>query len=165
MDDIYILGESKEEVRKISQALRLFLHNHKVSINENKTMGPARILNVLGKMVEDCIYLTPEQSVKLETLKFPTTLKKKQKVMGFINFIREHVPHSNEIINAINNNDPQTFQNKIKNPMFIRIHPVNEKTPIDIYTDYSKKGMGAVFIQENKIVERTLSITITGSLT
>ncbi|KAF9760655.1 Transposon Tf2-9 polyprotein [Nosema granulosis] len=166
VDDILIFSENqKEHERHVIDVLRRCLERG-ISINMQKSTFLLKEVKYLGKIInEDGIKADTSALVKIDPLKIPRTKKQIMRILGIINWFRDHIPKLSQKITPITNKlqknakctwsdyGTQCIKEIVKDiKTNIVLHHPDLENPFTISTDASDEGIGAVLEQEGKVV-------------
>ncbi len=102
VDDIIVMGKTEDEYlanleKVLRRAVKLDL-----TLNREKSTFNAAEVEFLGWVVSgDGYHISPERVQDVADLKLPNTRKKAQALMGFLNYMRDFVPHFAQVTRPI----------------------------------------------------------------
>ncbi|KAF9760579.1 Retrovirus-related Pol polyprotein from transposon 17.6 [Nosema granulosis] len=167
VDDILIFSKTYEEHKQHVVTVIKHLLKEGISINSEKSSFLKSEVRYLGKIIDkDGIKSDLECLCGIVKFKTPRNKKDLMKLLGKINWFREHVPNlSNHLIRITDKlrNENNTFiwtkedkqvMDKILKLIKTQIvlhHPDLSK-PFLLKTDASDEGLGATLYQDNKLI-------------
>ncbi len=167
MDDILIFGKNEQEHFQTVKTVLTKLHNEGARINYEKSKFGVHEVKFLGMIID-------KNGIKPETSKLelyinedpPRTLKKLQRFVGILNWYRRFLPNLSSKISKITDKlcgkgkiiEWDTEDEKIRQEILqeinkgICIYHADLNVPFTLQTDASDIGIGAILLQNHKIV-------------
>ncbi|KAF9756168.1 Transposon Tf2-6 polyprotein, partial [Nosema granulosis] len=166
VDDILIFSKSKEEHEKHLKKVLERLRDEGISVNFTKSSFRLKEVRYLGKIIDkDGIRPDLSSLIKLEQIKVPHNRSGLMKLVGMINWYRDHIPNLSRLLSNItdklsksnpfkwDNEDTQAVDKIISIiKEQIKLHHPDISKPFVVETDASDIGLGGVLLQDDKIV-------------
>lgn len=166
IDDILVVAENEKEHDKTVSELMERALKHNVKFNWNKIQWKRNEVMFLGhKISGDGIECDKNRLKGIEDIGAPKCKKDLQRLMGFINYLRDFIPNLAEVSNplrelmknsvvfnwtTVHENSLKSIKNLILKAPSLK--PFDHTKQIVIQTDASKNGLGCALMQENRPV-------------
>lgn len=166
IDDIIVFSHSYEQHLKHVEEVLKRLNQYNLKVNWNKCQFACESLIILGHEIsQEGIRVVQEKLTKMDSWTRPTTIRALQRMLGFLNYFRNFIPHYAKImapiealrsgIKAKSNEkivwvqEHQDILNKVREILESKLllkYPDFIK-PMFVATDASQYGLGAVLYQ------------------
>ena len=161
MDDVLIYADSLAELRRMTRRVKQALREKGMSVNEDKSSYEQKGLLFAGIWVYGG-GTGPNLSKVKEVLALPTPRTKTElrSALGLVSYLRDHIPlasmltarlHGTEIPKEDLEKEWARLLRHIQRTI-TTLAPWNESRPAELYTDASKTAIGAVLIQDGRII-------------
>ena len=168
IDDIIVLSNSYEDHLKHVEEVLKRLNKYNLRVNWKKCQFACESLIILGHEIsQDGIRVVQDKLLKMDSWKPPTTIRALQRMLGFLNYFRNFVPHYAKLMAPIEalrsgvkakSNDKiywesqhQEILEKVRSILESKLliqYPDFTK-PMYVASDASQYGLGAVLYQLN----------------
>ena len=163
-DDMIISGVSEEDHDRNLQKTLLRAREKGVKLNKDKCIFKSASIPYFGHIIsENGIHPDPEKIRAIEKMPSPKSQEELQTALGMLNYLSRYIPNLSSLNEPLRTlakqkqfnwtNEHEATLTKIKASIITTISLFDPtKNQIEIQVDASKSGLGAVLLQENKIV-------------
>lgn len=165
IDDILIGGYTLEDLREKVRRIKSKLLKAGSQVNENKSEYDKQCIQFCGIMISS-EGIGPDQAKVQEILNtpIPTTKKDAQSALGLVSYLRDFIPLTSHFTSMLY---PDKDGLKLPYTQYVTqwkkllghlasaatsLRHFNPKEPCTLYTDASGGGLGAIVIQNKKVV-------------
>ncbi|KRH94229.1 pol polyprotein [Pseudoloma neurophilia] len=165
IDDILIFSRNEIEHYQHLELVLTTLKNANVSINPDKCQFAQQTLKFLGYKISEQGYQADISRIdKFEDFKPPASKRSLMRLVGFLQWFRPFIVNMSKKIESITDKLKKgKFEWKNDDTLLIKkiIHEIKNQTllaypepgePYELYTDASNSSLGAVLIQNGKVV-------------
>jgi len=162
MDDIFIAGNTLEELKEREVQVEKKLERKGIIINKDKSQRQTQELRVMGFIIRHKTkYPDPRRIEVIDNVSQPRTLTQWKRFLGMISYFRQHIPeiarnwpNPGKILNEPEHVQVTVFQDLKKTLKRITTTTAyNENSQLVLYTDYSPKGIAAALFCKVQGVE------------
>lgn len=166
MDDIFIFGNSVQELNKITKSVIDRLTEAGFTLNKEKCEYNKQRVKFLGHVFTNKGYEADNDKIKaIETLKTPTCVKELQRLLGMVNYLGKFIKNLSEITDPLRRllhkdiawswgfeqeKAFATIKKTLTTTPVLKYYDVNK--PVKLSVDASSKSMGACLMQDDQPV-------------
>ncbi|VEN56960.1 unnamed protein product [Callosobruchus maculatus] len=171
MDDILIPTQTKQEGLENLRLVLTTLKSHGFSVNINKCKFLQEKVEYLGRLIENGeVKPSPSKIETLKSLKPPSNAKEVRQFLGLAGYLRKFIPQfsvKTKILSNLlkkdstwkwTNEHTRVFNDVIQ---ILSEEPVlaifNPDLPLELHTDASSRGYGAIIFQNHDGVKKVVS--------
>jgi hypothetical protein len=171
LDDVLIPSETLDEGLENLRVVLSTLRSHGFSINRNKCRFLQEEVEYLGRLIsKGCVKPSPSKTQALKNIQPPTNIKEVRQFLGLAGYFRKFVPEfsvKTRVISDLLRKDQPWQWTKKHDQSFSYVmdilsnEPVlaifNPDLPLELHTDASSRGFGAIIIQIHDGLKRVVA--------